>query len=376
MEHSQQQSGDLRVKRAGGLATVACIALAVTGCDVYGPPQELLHAHDAGGGGDDDHEGIELAGSCTGDLPVVESSPEHREATTEGLESHLSTLAGCGERGLRGGDGFFAIDAAAGDRWHVAIEPEKENHDVVAYRMPLCDGATCDLFVDRCGAGVEEDFTFPVGLAGRYIIGVGSHSDSGPVSITAVKLQCGDGNRTHGEPCDDGNLMDGDGCSAECRVELEAPVAREVEPNNWHPEANVLRIGPGRGGATAITIAGSLGGPCDQDHYVLALPDDWDIRMTMLDGAGEPCTGDRSGVKMMLMDVVTTQALASGQGTKPADAAGAGGTCPSIAAGSDGATDLDAGDYHIMLVGPRESEQFDYRLEVEIGETLEPPDGL
>ena len=30
---------------------------------------------------------------------------------------------------------------------------------------------------------------------------------------------CGDGADDPGEECDDGNVMDGDGCSAECTVE-------------------------------------------------------------------------------------------------------------------------------------------------------------
>ena len=39
------------------------------------------------------------------------------------------------------------------------------------------------------------------------------------IVIAPVSRVCGDGKRTSNEPCDDANLVDGDGCSAQCTIE-------------------------------------------------------------------------------------------------------------------------------------------------------------
>lgn len=44
------------------------------------------------------------------------------------------------------------------------------------------------------------------------------------VAHTEDAGECGDGTRNTGEQCDDGNVADGDGCSATCRRELDGPV--------------------------------------------------------------------------------------------------------------------------------------------------------
>ena len=40
---------------------------------------------------------------------------------------------------------------------------------------------------------------------------------------------CGDGKRDEGEECDDGNLIDGDGCSSECAIEYRIPECQGAE---------------------------------------------------------------------------------------------------------------------------------------------------
>src|SRR5258705_9085832 len=51
------------------------------------------------------------------------------------------------------------------------------------------------------------------GLMFAAIAACGGGSDSGV---------CGDGTRDPDEQCDDGNVVDGDGCSAECMIEVPA----------------------------------------------------------------------------------------------------------------------------------------------------------
>jgi TonB family protein len=41
---------------------------------------------------------------------------------------------------------------------------------------------------------------------------------------------CGDGARDASEQCDDGNAVNGDGCSSSCRIEPKAPTTRNVAP--------------------------------------------------------------------------------------------------------------------------------------------------
>jgi cysteine-rich repeat protein len=54
-----------------------------------------------------------------------------------------------------------------------------------------------------------------------------------PIGVTLVST-CGDGNPDFTEQCDDGNTVNGDGCSATCRVEPGAVVcAKRIVPRAW-----------------------------------------------------------------------------------------------------------------------------------------------
>jgi cysteine-rich repeat protein len=67
-------------------------------------------------------------------------------------------------------------------------------------------------------------FTPDAGFTGTasfdYVVGDGTDSDVGTVTITVVKIPvCGDGTVTTPETCDDGDVIAGDGCSAACATE-------------------------------------------------------------------------------------------------------------------------------------------------------------
>ncbi len=47
----------------------------------------------------------------------------------------------------------------------------------------------------------------------------GMEGDEAAVTVATCSVMCGDGNLDAGETCDDGNTVDGDGCSATCMVE-------------------------------------------------------------------------------------------------------------------------------------------------------------
>jgi len=76
-------------------------------------------------------------------------------------------------------------------------------------------------------------------------------------SACAIEHICGNGVKTNAEQCDDGNLVNGDGCSAACLLE----VSQETEPNNTAATANTV----------AFPVAGAIGVAADEDYFVVDL---------------------------------------------------------------------------------------------------------
>jgi cysteine-rich repeat protein len=116
---------------------------------------------------------------------------------------------------------------------------------------------------------------------------------NGAFSLSIGEVLCGDGHRRGGsEECDDGNLINGDGCSDTCRLEA----ANEVEPNDARAAATPF-TGLGRGAISASTdvdmwsfqaTAGTTYAISTATRSNLGcgrLPTD-DTRLTISDGAG------------------------------------------------------------------------------------------
>ena len=332
------------------------LVASATACSVYQSPEELGDGHGHG----DEGEPIALSDTCTAeDIPVATSDEAHHPTDTTGLADNFSGFPGCGsDAQLPGPDGFVRLLAAAGDRWHIEAEPEDGDLDVAIYLLPTCDALACQLLVDRCGPGWAEDFTFVAKTAGEYLIGVDSSTpEGGALDLLVLRTQCGDGLVDHGESCDDGNLDAGDGCDPECRIEM-SPTDNEVEPNNWHTAANVIRFdGDGTG---SVALSGRLGGPCDSDHFALQVPPGAHIYAAMLDGAELACSAEHAEVDMMLMEKSTGRMRGRGA------ADGRAGSCPSIDPGDTWNENLTGGEYHLTVTAVGEPEVFDYVLEVDI----------
>jgi cysteine-rich repeat protein len=96
------------------------------------------------------------------------------------------------------------------------------------------DGGAIYVWVNACGAAATESVCVDVPnehgvlievveLAADeaiYVVADGSSIEPAtPITLSAVELVCGDGRHTNDEACDDGNTVDGDGCSAACRLE-------------------------------------------------------------------------------------------------------------------------------------------------------------
>ena len=183
----------------------------------------------------------------------------------------LSTLADDGPRcsgtELTGGDGYFGIAMGAGEQWHVHLSARTRlGFDPALYVMASCDDE-CEpgWAVDDCRSDQDEHLTVVAPDDGVYVVGIDGHGTGGGVYDLLVSHPvCGNGGGPeHGETCDDGNLLPGDGCDQRCRAELD-PGEAEKEPNDDRWGANVVTPGS--------VVGGHAGGRCDVDYFLLEHP--------------------------------------------------------------------------------------------------------
>jgi len=319
-------------------------------CDVYDiEPALEAERKKADGGAKSEH----LVDVCTeGEVPVHTEEIPKSILDLDDFGNDYKNLVGCAVTDLSGPDAFYAIKVAAGERWHMKVEPESSSVDTVLYLMSVCEPSSCSRVVDVCGPGFEEEVSIDFTRAETFYVGIDTRGGGGEVEFYALKPKCGDGLASHGEACDDGNIVGGDGCDAKCRVELTDASPAEVEPNRDSSEGNTLL--PGADGA--ITVTGNLGGPCDEDHYLIEVPEGGSLIVTMLTALGKACPNP-TGAELLLLDSSTNVLLGKGEG------GGAGGACPGIDAAF--AENLKAGTYQLLLRAPRDTEPFSYSLKVQ-----------
>ena len=339
------------MKRAP-LALGCIAALLGTGCNIYdiGP---ALAAQDAY-----TEPIVELSDTCTvDDVPMATSDPSSRTVSLEGFADDERTISGCNGLRVDGPDGFIRLPAVAEQRWSIHAEPKDDNTDLVMYMMPTCDPSSCTDLLDRCGAGLPESFVFSAPSEGEYVLGIDSRTTLGEVELTLVSTVCGDRRQEFGEGCDDGNRMNGDGCDRECRVEISMDRLRELEPNNWPTEANVVPLTMEQ---PTVSIVGRVGGACDVDYYAIRVEQPASLGVIMRDGAELPCDGSTPPLTMTLINGDGT--TRRGEGTT----GGEGGMCPSIEAGVAFAEALSIGTYFLSVAADRDSATVDYNLSFEL----------
>lgn len=106
---------------------------------------------------------------------------------------------------------------------------------------------------------------------GTYYVQVEETGRNAPIPAYQLYISsfaanvCGSGRVDTGEQCDDGNLTNGDGCSATCQ--LDAAIA-EVEPNN----TAALAMATPRIGAGVTTMTGAINPLGDNDYYRIEVP--------------------------------------------------------------------------------------------------------
>ena len=150
------------------------------------------------------------------------------------------------------GDGSYGQTGEGMSRWR---------HKPV--QVPGVAGASALALGAWHGCVLLEDASVKCwGNASYGLLGIGELAFSQELKVSGLATQrCGDGARYRGESCDDGNLLNGDGCSAKC--ELEAGFVCEGNPSRCALE------GSGENCAVAIELVspmqvqGSLAGSHD-----------------------------------------------------------------------------------------------------------------
>jgi cysteine-rich repeat protein len=127
--------------------------------------------------------------------------------------------------------------------------------DSMVYARTACD-ADAAAYVDLgCAGNVDgngaETLTVPIQAnVPVYLVVDGEATAAAGVFQLAVEVTpstCGNAALEGGEKCDDGNTMDGDGCSATCQLE---PATHDTCAN-----ASDITLAPGAGGTFAATIS-------------------------------------------------------------------------------------------------------------------------
>ncbi len=297
------------------------------------------------------------------DVPILGSSHDFVELDISGARNDISDLQSCGiERDLSSPDVFFAVDMAAGERWHVRVKGV-EDRDVALYVLPECDVRTCEAALDHCPAGGSEHFTVVADTSGIRFFGVDglTHPEAG-LQVVVVNPVCGDNKKVHAEACDDGNTINGDGCDELCRIELPAGDAIEVEPNDDPFAANVLPAGE-----ESVTIAGSVGGACDTDVFSLGLETAQHVEFSISDAFGLPC----EDAPELTVEVKTAGGLLVRSAHSP------GGECPLLHVEDELLQVIEGGQFTVSISSAPGAELFDYRLTVlRHGDGTEHGDGL
>lgn len=337
--------------------TLACI-LALTlasGCAVVN--SDHLNSLRDGGGNNMGEGGMVDAGPMFDDSCGATTPRMILRGTTRGIQ--IDTRAGyrstvsqsCGAT-TPGHDAFIAVEVAAGEYWHFHLSTPDGNRQPMLFLTPAssCDTRNCQYVSASCTGAGDEHFAFVADSPGRWFIGIDDGaSGGGQYTLEAFRPTCGMNGPEHGEGCDDGNRVDGDGCDRDCRRELSTERAAEFEPNDNVAEANALLLTAGN----ELEITGSIGGmgACTYfDMFSIRVPAGGDLEVDALQADGSPCPS-RSFTPYQLALIGSDQEVLSMnmQDTN---------FCSIVRA-----TNLEAGQYYVRVAIPTEtSAPADYRL--------------
>lgn len=139
---------------------------------------------------------------------------------------------------LHGPANIYQVKAASDGILDATVAPKDMVDDFVLTVRKACADPGSEL---ACGDGlVDECVRVPVKKGDELFLVIAGYSllDYGPylLSVKTRPTVCGDTLLDPTETCDDGNTMSGDGCSAQCQLEIS-----EVEGNDTVATANAFK---------------------------------------------------------------------------------------------------------------------------------------
>jgi cysteine-rich repeat protein len=277
--------------------------------------------------------------------------------TTSGVTNTFSDLqSNCPNsvigRRLDQADAFFKVNMQVGKRYHFHVSASTAmDQDLAVYLLRTCDERACVSGIDECPARGDEHFSVEVPSTADYFVGIDGITAEGAglgLRLLAELAECGDRNKAHSEACDDGNKTNNDGCDEFCREEVNH-MGNEREPNGDRFGANVLRY-PASGGE--FTVKGELGGVCNIDHFAISVPAGRNLKVRLVNEAGNMCAGIQPTDLRILDSSFVTRV---GPAVDPA--------CPVI---DTTGMNLPAGEYFIKMRTVMSGATFRYLLHVEL----------
>jgi cysteine-rich repeat protein len=317
--------------------------------------------------GSPDGRFVALADTCGGAVPKVTSSTEPFTVDTRPLaDNSTSDISSCTGHNEPGNDGYFSVSMQKDERWHFHVHTLTQGVDTALYILSSCDDRSCAAGEDECGVGdptspTDEHLSFIAPSAGSYLVGIDSRTPGGAqFLVTAIHPVCGDGNPLeHSKGCDDGNLLNGDGCDDHCRVELAQSLANEKENNDDWLSANVLMLGKP---PASMMVNGNLRKYCDFDTFAVHVPQGASLRATLFDPDGvHPCP--TTTTPALRMAFLQPSGVSVGW-----EATSTAGTCPTISDQVWANAIATEGTYYIRLGRMNEDDPnvFPYVLKVEL----------
>jgi cysteine-rich repeat protein len=302
-----------------------------------------------------------------GSVPMIPrpASPTDAVSTaflidTTGLADDVSDVAACTGAQQHGNDGFASVMMMAGERWHFHLRRPSGGMNAALYILDsACDERTCagGAGQDLCGASADEHFSYTAPADGTYYLGVDAEAAGGFTGeLDVIHPVCGDHTKQHSEGCDDGNTMGGDGCDAQCRVELSSG-GSEMEANDDRYSANHVILGAS---GTAVNVIAHVASACESDVFAFDVPTGETAAVVVaIDLSTGGCPADAT-VPMELALLGTDGSTALATTTLPST-----GGCPMLMGGALGT--LASGTYFVRVrsIGNTAPDRpFDYRVTI------------